>query len=149
MVSLGDTAVKIASRFKPEGSNMEQMLVALMRMNPQAFPQNNVNVLSAGSSITIPSPEAVNRINQDDAVRALAGQYRVLNAAQRAVKKQIYKAKGNELEPTISSENSKMLDGRGNGQSGEALKLSKKTPAQRSENDKLEQIARQKTEETE
>ena len=148
-VSLGDTAVKIASRFKPEGSSMEQMLVALMRMNPQAFPRNNVNVLSAGSSITIPSPEAVNRINQNDAVRALAGQYRVLNATQRAVKKQIYKAKGNELEPTISSENSKMLDGRGNGQSGDALKLSKKTPAQRSENDKLEQIARQKTKETE
>jgi pilus assembly protein FimV len=149
MVSLGDTAVKIASRFKPEGSSMEQMLVALMRMNPQAFPQNNVNVLSVGSSITIPSPQDVNRINHDDAVRALAGQYRVLHAAQRAVKKQIYKAKGNELDPAISSDNSKTLEAKGNRQPGDALKLSKKTPAQRSENDKLEQIARQKTKETE
>ena len=149
IVRLGDTAADLASRFKPEGSTIEQMLVALMRVNPQAFPQNNVNALSEGSTITIPSPQDVSRINQDDAVRALAGQHRVLHAAQRAGKNQIYKAKGNELEPAISSENSKMLEGKGNGQPGDALKLSKKTPAQRSENDKLEHIARQKTKETE
>jgi pilus assembly protein FimV len=149
MVRLGDTAAKLASRFKPAGSSMEQMLVALLRTNPQAFPENNVNVLRAGSGITIPAPEAVNRIGQDEAIQALTGQYSVSNAAQRAGKKQIYKAKGNELEPAISPKSSNALETRGQGQAGDALKLSKKTPAQRSENDTLEQFARQKTKENE
>jgi len=148
-VRLGDTAAKLASRFKPAGSSMEQMLVALLRTNPQAFSQNNINVLRAGSGIQIPSPEAVKRIDQQEATQALAGQYRGLSAAQRAGKKKIYKAKGNELEPAISLESSKKSETTGQGQPGNALKLSKKTLAQRSENDKLEQIARQKTKESE
>lgn len=149
VVRLGDTAAKLAIRFKPEGSSMEQMLVALLRTNPQAFPENNVNVLRAGSSIKIPAPESVNRIDQNEAAQALTAQYGLVNAKKRAGKKQIFKAKGNELEPAISQESNSALETKGQGQPGDALKLSKKTLAQRSENDKLEQIARQKTKESE
>ena len=149
VVRLGDTTAKLAIRFKPKGSSMEQMLVALLRTNPQAFPENNINVLRAGSSIKIPAPEAVNRIDQNEAAQAVNRQYSLVNAKKQAGKVQIYKAKGNELEPVISQESSKTLETKGQGQSGDALKLSKKTPAQRSENDKLEQIARQKTKESE
>ena len=57
-VKNGDSLSKIATRAKPEGISLDQMLVALYRANPDAFVGNNMNRLRAGQILTIPAGEA-------------------------------------------------------------------------------------------
>ena len=57
-VQRGDSLSKIATRAKPEGISLDQMLVALYRANPDAFVGNNMNRLRAGQILTIPAGEA-------------------------------------------------------------------------------------------
>ena len=57
-VQSGDSLSKIATRAKPEGISLDQMLVALYRANPDAFVGNNMNRLRAGQILTIPAGEA-------------------------------------------------------------------------------------------
>ena len=57
-VQSGDSLSRIATRAKPEGISLDQMLVALYRANPDAFVGNNMNRLRAGQILTIPAGEA-------------------------------------------------------------------------------------------
>ena len=45
----GDTAGNIAKRLKPDGATTEQMLIALLQSNPQAFIRGNVNLIQSGA----------------------------------------------------------------------------------------------------
>lgn len=56
-VKSGDTASKIAIANKPAGVSLDQMLVALLRANPDEFIGNNVNRVKAGAVINIPTAE--------------------------------------------------------------------------------------------
>lgn len=58
-VQPGDMASVLAFRLKPRGSTIEQMMVALLRSNPEAFVQGNVNVLREGAVLRLPAPELV------------------------------------------------------------------------------------------
>jgi len=53
-VQPGDTLRKIASGVKPQGVSLEQMLVAIFRSNPDAFINNNMNLLRSGRILKIP-----------------------------------------------------------------------------------------------
>jgi pilus assembly protein FimV len=67
-VSRGDTLWGIASRMRPDDRlTMNQTMLAIFEANPEAF-ANNINVLSAGSSLRIPSADEVFRINRGDAL---------------------------------------------------------------------------------
>jgi pilus assembly protein FimV len=50
------------------GVSAEQMMLAIYEANPHAFYQKNVNALSAGKILTIPSKEAILRISRHQAV---------------------------------------------------------------------------------
>ncbi|HEY2977922.1 MAG TPA: FimV/HubP family polar landmark protein, partial [Burkholderiaceae bacterium] len=54
-VRSGDTLSRIASRTQRPGASLDQMLVALFRGNSQAFIDNNMNRLKAGSVLNVPS----------------------------------------------------------------------------------------------
>lgn len=54
VVARGDTLSKIAARLGRRDISLEQMLVALYRNNPQAFLDNNMNLLKEGASLAIP-----------------------------------------------------------------------------------------------
>lgn len=54
-VKVGDTAGRIAIAHKPATVSLDQMLVALLRANPDAFIQNNVNRIKAGAVLDLPS----------------------------------------------------------------------------------------------
>lgn len=56
-VKAGDTASKIAGQNKPAGVSLDQMLVALLKGNPDAFIGGNVNRLKAGVVLELPSQE--------------------------------------------------------------------------------------------
>jgi pilus assembly protein FimV len=57
-VKPGDTAGSLASRYKPEGVSLDQMLVAMLSASPDAFTNNNVNRLKSGAVIDMQAATA-------------------------------------------------------------------------------------------
>jgi pilus assembly protein FimV len=76
VVKAGDTAGRIASETKPSNVSLDQMLVALLRANPQAFAGGNVNRLKAGSTLSIPNPGQVAAVAPGEATQVLVAQSR-------------------------------------------------------------------------
>jgi len=66
-VKSGDTLGKIAAQNKPASVSLDQMLVAMLRANPDAFIRNNMNLLKAGATLTIPSESEATAIARTDA----------------------------------------------------------------------------------
>lgn len=61
-VQSGDTLTSIASRLKPEGVRLEQMLLGLFQENQQAFSGNNMNRLRAGQILRVPEKEKLQQL---------------------------------------------------------------------------------------
>ncbi len=64
IVKEGDTASKIANAVKPAGVSLDQMLVALLRANPDAFINNNINRIRSGAVLNVPGTENANAQQQ-------------------------------------------------------------------------------------
>jgi len=79
-VMQGDTLGKIASETKPEGVNLDQMLVALFRSNEDAFIGGNMNRLRAGKILTIPDRDAVVAVDGKEARSVVVAQAADFNA---------------------------------------------------------------------
>ena len=63
VVARGETLFSIAQRNAVTGTTLYQMLWALYQANPQAFSQENMNLLRAGATLTIPDADAVRAID--------------------------------------------------------------------------------------
>lgn len=73
-VKTGDTLSKIAlANLAPEVS-LDQMLVALLRRNPGAFIQGNMNLVLAGKEIVVPTGESARAIGESEAEHEVAAQ---------------------------------------------------------------------------
>ncbi len=79
-VQRGDTASQIARQFKPAQVSLDQMLVALLRANANAFINGNLNLLKAGAVLTVPTDEQVAAISQAQASQTVIAQSRDFNA---------------------------------------------------------------------
>lgn len=66
-VQAGDTASGLVWPLLPAGATIDQMLVALWRANPDAFIDNNVNLLRAEVRLQVPAPEQVLRTSVEEA----------------------------------------------------------------------------------
>lgn len=73
-VARGDTLRSIATRFRHPDTNLDQMLIALLRANPDAFDGGNVNRLRAGAILNIPDPVAASAVDAATARRELVAQ---------------------------------------------------------------------------
>ena len=74
-VRSGQTLWKIADSVRPDaGVSVNQMMVALLRANPEAFAQDNVNLLKRGSVLRIPGQEEVSRLSAADAAALVSQQ---------------------------------------------------------------------------
>lgn len=82
-VKSGDTAGKIAIATKPASVSLDQMLVALLRANPDAFLGDNVNRVKAGSIINIPTAEQAQATPALDATRIIVAQSKDFNDFRR------------------------------------------------------------------
>jgi pilus assembly protein FimV len=82
-VQAGDTAGKIAAANKPPTVSLDQMLVAMLRANPEAFVGGNVNRLRAGAVLEVPGAEQAALIPPDDAKQMLVAQSRDFNEFRR------------------------------------------------------------------
>ncbi|MBA3252918.1 MAG: LysM peptidoglycan-binding domain-containing protein, partial [Burkholderiaceae bacterium] len=74
VVKSGDTLGAIAGRNKPASVSLDQMLIAILRANPDAFVAKNVNRLKAGATLTFPSESEVAAVAQPDARREVVAQ---------------------------------------------------------------------------
>ena len=79
----GDTAGKIAAQLKPASVSLDQMLVALLRSNPDAFIGGNINRLKSGSVLAIPGADEVGAMSAANASTAIVVQSRDFNDFRR------------------------------------------------------------------
>ena len=82
-VARGDTAGAIAARLRPAGVSLDQMLVAMLKANPDAFIQGNVNRLKAGAIVQMPSASEAQSVNAAEARRMIVAQSKDFNAFRR------------------------------------------------------------------
>ncbi|SCK60801.1 pilus assembly protein FimV [Variovorax sp. HW608] len=73
-VKPGDTAGKIASAYKPADVSLDQMLVALLRANPNAFVGGNVNRMKAGAVLDVPGSSQAEAVPAAEAKRTVTAQ---------------------------------------------------------------------------
>jgi FimV-like protein len=67
-VVIGDTASDLVIYYTPGGDvSLDQLLMSLLRKNPKAFVDNNVNRLKAGALITLPTEEDAASIDRKQA----------------------------------------------------------------------------------
>ena len=84
-VQRGDTAYALASAHRVEGVSLDQMLVAMLRANPNAFIRGNVNLMKAGAVINMPTAEQAAATSRQAARRTVVTQSRDFNAYRRGV----------------------------------------------------------------
>ena len=82
-VRQGDTASKIAAQNKPNSISLDQMLLALLASNPEAFAGGNINRLKAGAVLAIPGADEAGVIPTGEASRAIVAQARDFNEFRR------------------------------------------------------------------
>ena len=83
VVKTGDTASKIAASAKPVGVSLDQMLVALMRANPDAFINNNINRIRSGAVMDLPTAEQAQSISATEASQTVIAQSKDFNEFRR------------------------------------------------------------------
>jgi pilus assembly protein FimV len=82
-VKAGDTAGKIAAQNKPASVSLDQMLVALLRSNPDAFIGGNVNRVKSGAVLDVPSAETASAISAGEATQTIVAQSKDFNSFRR------------------------------------------------------------------
>jgi pilus assembly protein FimV len=83
VVRAGETAGRIAAGNRAPNVSLDQMLVALLRANPNAFISGNVNLIKAGSVLNLPSEANANSISPQEARQVLVAQSRDFNEYRR------------------------------------------------------------------
>lgn len=70
-VGSGDTLWGVAERIKPDEVSVQQMMVALLEANPDAFSSGNINDMRAGQTLRVPGAERILARSHDDADAAI------------------------------------------------------------------------------
>ena len=79
-----ESASQIIQKWHSEDVSTQQMLVALLKDQPDAFIQGNENLLRAGAVLKAPSPTAVRAIDTEDARQFLIAQQKEFIAFSQA-----------------------------------------------------------------
>lgn len=69
-VKSNDTAWSIAKQLRPRGVSMEQMMIALLNANPNAFVDGNINRLRKGQILRVPSAAEIQELSRAQARQA-------------------------------------------------------------------------------
>lgn len=71
----GDTLFKVASQLSQPGTNIDQMMMALYRANPQAFIDGNINGLKSGVTLKAPVSRSAQSVSRAEARRQVRQHY--------------------------------------------------------------------------
>jgi pilus assembly protein FimV len=75
-VAAGDTLWAIANNTRPDSSiSTDQMMLAIMQANPDAFINNNINNIKLGSTLHIPEIDKIQAIDKQEATDKVRKQY--------------------------------------------------------------------------
>jgi pilus assembly protein FimV len=74
-VKRNDTLYVIADKMRPEGITINQMMIALVGENPDAFYNGNINQLKTGQVLRIANPASISAISVADATTEVNRQY--------------------------------------------------------------------------
>ncbi|MEN9844194.1 MAG: FimV N-terminal domain [Pseudomonadota bacterium] len=121
----GDTAVKLASSHQPPQASLDQMLVAMLRANPQAFVNGNVNRLRAGATLEIPNATAVSAVSNKEAREILATQSRDFSEFRRRLAGMTTAAPAAPVERQVTGKINEVKVKSANNTSPDKLTLSK------------------------
>jgi pilus assembly protein FimV len=92
-VKQGDTLGQIAAGMRPEGISLDQMMIGLLRANPDAFINNNINLVKAGKILKAPERDQLAAVSANDASQEVRVQASNWNA---------YRAKVADTAPTVA-----------------------------------------------
>lgn len=85
VVQPGDTATKIAANVRESGVSLDQMLVAMLRGNPDAFINNNIDRIRSGAVINVPTSEQAKSVAAPEATRILRAESKDFGSFKRAL----------------------------------------------------------------
>lgn len=78
-----DTLFEIAKKIRPDNSySINKTMLALQKINPDAFPDGNINRIRAGSILRIPTAQEINAYAADQAAQIVSNQNKVWRGAQ-------------------------------------------------------------------
>lgn len=102
-VKAGDTLTRVATKFKPEGISLDQMLVALYRANPSGFVGNNMNRMRAGTVLSVPDGNTAAGVAPSGASAVVVAQAADFNAYRNQLAGKIARASAKSSEATKQS----------------------------------------------
>jgi pilus assembly protein FimV len=70
----GDTASQLAIRYLGGKASLDQMMLAMLKANPDAFIQGNVNLVKAGAVLRIPDLDEATQIPREEARQTVIAQ---------------------------------------------------------------------------
>jgi len=68
-VKQGDTLGQIAAGVRPDGISLDQMMIGLLRANPDAFINNNINLVRAGKILKVPERDQLAAVGAGEAAQ--------------------------------------------------------------------------------
>jgi pilus assembly protein FimV len=102
IVQRGENASQIIQQWLKEDMSTQQMLVALLKNQPDAFIEGNVNLLRAGATLKAPTSTAVRAIHPEDARLFLVAQQKEFLAYSQATAQNTSLIKGQHSTRQIS-----------------------------------------------
>ena len=107
-VQKGDTAWKIAEKLRANSSvSVEQMMMALLRRNPEAFIKDNINGVKRGYILRMPNQQETQSLDNQTALLQVKEQYALWREYREA---RIAKRTGNKIDRAGSSEGTTKSD---------------------------------------
>ncbi len=82
-VKAGNTATQLAARYKPAGISLDQMLVSMLTMNPDAFIDGNINRMKKGAVLELPTTSTASGVSEAQARQTITAQSKDFNEFRR------------------------------------------------------------------
>lgn len=128
LVKRGDTASELVQNHMDDTVNLNQMLIALLNKNPDAFVDSNVNRLKAGAKLQMPDVQEARKISKADARQQVKLQVEAFDAYKTELAKKLNKVNQDPAKPSASGDLVKQTDPKGPPQ--DKLKLNQADKAQ-------------------
>lgn len=126
VVRVGDTAGQLVADHIPANISLDQMLLALLRTNPEAFINNNINLLKAGAVLTMPDVAKAEETTPQEARRIIVAQSRDFNEYRRKLAGQAPRTAVDKVRREISGAvNARVEDKKSESAPADKLTLSK------------------------
>ncbi len=103
-VKRGDTASELIQGYQDATVNLDQMLLALLARNPQAFVDNNVNRLRSDVDLQVPSLDEARAIDKTEARRQIRLQIDAFAAYKAAVAQRLNQVEQSPAKQSASGD---------------------------------------------